>query len=1303
MMYALNKKGAFRRFLAGFIVLVLLVAMFVPPMYTASAASEDLNDVSTITGAGLSKGGASVNGTTVNSTDTLVLRYDFEIKDLLADAMVANVGGDGTTEYPVEIVLPHGLKWTDSSGTTVQMNDGDGKKIGELRITSSIVAVLVFGGNYWDDYSDLNNAHVYLNCALDLAAIAGAQTLPITLMGGTVLNITVGDNKPKAHEVKKAGTYNATTNRFEWTVTLTPGDDVSKLPFTLKDTITDGNHVFVDGSFKVAGVTESETITDAGTKLEYAIATAVSGTPIIFTYETAISDEKLKDSAGSAITARNAAVIEDSDGVAVAPAAAANATATAANTRWLAKNGVVAADGRSINWTVTIITNDRKLDNLKMFDTLPTGLALDTSSVQINGDTIASLASAGAALDTTTAPPKFVVTIPKDGPGSTYKQKYVITYTTEVDASHFDKADGNINFVNAAELEYTWTHHYGPGTGSVSFTLPTIGTGVDVNTNIIQKRATNYNRATHEITWEVTVNPYKVDVISGTITDPLDAVAGKEQTYVGGSFECLTSPLITTTAAADGSAVPVAVGNIGANTHTYTFRTKVVADAHFAFNTTTEYTNTVSFDGSVRVSGNPESVTDSATAKVDVVSKVVEKTGSGYDVATNIVTWKVTVNQNKMPMTDVELFEEIQPNQTFVPGSVKIGINGAPLTDANASDVGYDSIAGELTITLGTITGNEIVVTYQTELDVDNITDFKSETLFTVPNAVTLSRDEHGSLEVTGTQATNNQMLKKVGNRSGNTINYSVEINPNGLTLQAGTTIVDTLPNGLMLDIDTVKLYAATVNAAGAFTQGSEISLGTWSWQNNAAADKFSVTLPAGAARYILEFDCEIADASQAPFVNKIAFDSGDITGDAGEADGNSVAAGAGAGGSGSLSNKAKLVITKEDSIRGIKLAGVEFELWTVLNGEDTIVATDTTNALGQITFFPLTVNREYWLVESGPLAGYTNPEVGGTALDADYIIKATTNKQVIAITITNVPEEGAVSFVKVNNEGSPLEGVSFTIEDVTTGTYTQTATSNALGVVAFTGVPFGEYTLEEDYKVVGHALNTEVFKLTVDADGITYEIVDSADAPLQNGNEIVNIIDARGDIEVTIFVSGSSTPLAGRTFRLVDALGNVIQEETSGADGKLSFLDVALGVAYQIVEIDQSGSYVNSPPVPVKLPEGLGGAEEIDWPKVPYTGNQGGFTSGSNIDRPTQNNNPNPVQPSNPATPGEQPQPTNPTTPGQPTTPGTTDPGTTQPVTPGDLPKTGDSAKTALWFLVCAASFAGLCMVMKVRKKSHK
>lgn len=1114
------------------------------------------------------------SGDTVSSSDALMLRYNFYITEQQGDAILNDLSNN-TKRY---VTLPNGLKLTSSDALVLEADvEGSLKKFADFVMDAGENEVyLIFTGDFWNgDYNAMTDAHIVLPCNLDMGQIQEDETYSIDIGTGTTISVKVGDNQKTAYELKKTGAF--LNNRFTWTITYTPGTQeiAGGYPLTLTDLIDTDTHMYVDGSFAVGGAPQTPLLSAQGDVLSYEISTAPSG-PVVISYETALTDE-MYDGAnhGQATQVQNKARLEDAAQNPVGKEAIATASAPADEKKWLAKTGVV--NGHSIDWTIVVNINDRRLDNLKLFDKQHESLDLLESSILVNGASISTPVSESGP---TNEYKTYSFDLPKSG--GVYLQSYTITYTTDIDEDYFDSAEANTAFDNEAWLEFDWLYYDGSGPYKDDFRTPPSISKVPVDTSIIQKSGT-YNRATHEITWVVTVNPNKVDIVSGTITDVFSDVEGAKQSYVIGSFSSGESLITETSSGAKN--LTVGIGAIGRNTHSFSFKTTVDEKDFYAYNTPDgrEYSNTANFTG--KVSTITGDVTDSATAKVKVVSEVLKKEGAGYDYSTNTITWRATVNQNAMQMQDAVLFETLPEHLSYVEGSALI--NG--LAPAGQQSVELTNGNRDLTITLGDI-GAQTIVSYETTIDVDAYPEFKTAKLVAVANEITLKRaGDFEDLPAAGTQRVQNSLLSKDGALStdGHSIEYAVNINPNGIDLN-GAKVSDRIPDGIMLDIETLELFEASVSAAGVFTQGGAVDGGDWSWTMNAADGSFTVSLPDGPSRYILKYDCLIVDRNLGPFNNEIGMSGSSIGGDAGSSNVEVGAGGGGGGGGVAGGRKANLKITKIDSLRrGVPLEGVEFTLYTQMGGNEMAVDTQVTDANGELTFYMLSPRRDYWLVESGPIDGYGTPVVldggDGTALSA-YGINIQTGGSTEEITITNDPILADVELLKTNDFfDHPLEGVKFEIVDLTPGsTIVRQAESDKSGGLLFEDLPYGTYSLTELETIEYHELNNTVYGLMVNADG-SYTLFDDANAEIAE-KQLVNV-SKKGSIAVQVFDESTGNPLEDWDFSLYDVFGNLVGTQQSDPDGWLRFSGLPLGGRYTIAEtLPGDGKYVETQDLVVEL-----------------------------------------------------------------------------------------------------------------------
>lgn len=901
---------------------------------------------------------------TVSKDKTLYIKYQFNVSP-------GQVGAGA--EY--EVSSPEGLLWNGPKSEKSLMGGikkADGTIIdheyGTLHINTeaspkNVSVSFASDFNETDDEKfggTLNDGNIYVYSGPDPDKADENGKLDIKWNNRTVLTVYVEEKVPKQAKLEKKGELS--DGNFLWTITYTPGKK-EPVPDSIVDRFDPTYQSYVPGSFTVNGTAKPDPAwaADGGNqKMSYPLTNPDTDT-VTLTYKTTPTDNAFKTEGD--VTVSNEAWL--AKGGVKQEGTDDSGTATLGNDKkaWVKKSGEYDAANRCLHWTVTIHTFGRNIADLKMTDELPEGVSLPAQVEVVGYTPITPVTSGGTGKN---GGPKFEVTIPKNTSGG-YDDVYTVRYDTKIDDSYYDGSKPDKAFPNDVTLSFTWY----PLGGGPAFDAITPGDGDSpkVTTNMIQKSG-EYDRSQHQITWKIVVNPYGVDLTGYTITvdDPLT-----DQEYIGPKDGSFPSGVVCNLA---DSAHPVfTITGVTTNKLEFSFITELTNSKDYAGNNPgnkfeKQYRNTAHMEA-VGASGTIKS---DAVGNVDVVSQVVSKAGTDFDYTKNEITWQVVVNQNKMPMKAVSLRDLLPEGLSYVADSLEI--NGSKAGPANTSP---------LEISLGDL-NNEATVKFRTKVDTDKYPDFKNSSQVVIPNEIVLHRDTYDDVRTSGAQSIANKALDKKGavKNNGASIEYTVKLNPLGLSFRGGEVLTDDLPLGLELDVQTVKLYKASVDSTGkVFTPGDPVKLvkgSNFSYEDDGSG--FSIVMPAGKSPYLLTYTADLNGKAVGPFTNEIKFEGfqGDI--------GSSSAAGIGGGGGGggiSYRQKGTIRIIKKDQ-NGNPVPGALFTL-----GQDT----QKTGNDGIATFFRVPVGKH--TLEETPPTGYVLEQDQADKLK-DVEVKKDEDAEVIVI-----------------------------------------------------------------------------------------------------------------------------------------------------------------------------------------------------------------------------------------------------------------------------------------------------------------
>ena len=210
--------------------------------------------------------------------------------------------------------------------------------------------------------------------------------------------------------------------------------------------------------------------------------------------------------------------------------------------------------------------------------------------------------------------------------------------------------------------------------------------------------------------------------------------------------------------------------------------------------------------------------------------------------------------------------------------------------------------------------------------------------------------------------------------------------------------------------------------------------------------------------------------------------------------------------------DKGSISITKTDGNQ--PLSGAVFGLYENKDLADNDPKTAVTNGQGVAEFNDLSAGT-YYLKEITAPNGYALDEtirpfkIGGN------------NDWDVETTIKNTLKEYSLTLVKKGDDGKPLEGVEF---EISGNGITKKSASGRDGVVTFTGLAFGEYTITEVEAPQGYVKAAPI-KVTIDGS-------DSAERVIQ----LEPIENKHTKLTVTKFAEDGKTALPGAEFIIRNA-----------------------------------------------------------------------------------------------------------------------------------------------------------------------
>lgn len=476
----------------------------------------------------------------------------------------------------------------------------------------------------------------------------------------------------------------------------------------------------------------------------------------------------------------------------------------------LKKSGIADKD-KSIAWTIDVNTSLDKIGNAVVSDLIPPGLKLEESSIKVyellpnvdRGPDLGNLVDPSSATYETAVEP--------DGSGFQVKfiapsitSAYRIQYTTLV------TDEDTAKFTNGAKL-----------TGDNGISAADDETITITRTPLFTKKGTYYDKETQTVTWRVQYN-YGEKTISQADALVHDRFNNSME-LVKDSVKVLKP----------GTNVPA--GDIAYNVNPVTDASsggKNGFDLQFDSEVTSAYDieyqtkaiNRIYKDTSVTndiyatVDGKERTGSDSFTFK----SGIGVKSFGGVNYSTKELTWKIVVNEDKQPMTDLVIEDTFTGGGLeFIPGSVQVTSSGAG--PAITPTVKADKPAEGFSLTFAGMFTDKYTITYKTKFIPE-----KSQYL----NKATLDWTEKTPGVTYPIQApfTPNIETQKNGRKDGKSydpkakeLTWEIVANYNGNSIK-NAVLTDKLEADQKLLKDEVKVYKATIGVNGSIDRGAEVT-----------------------------------------------------------------------------------------------------------------------------------------------------------------------------------------------------------------------------------------------------------------------------------------------------------------------------------------------------------------------------------------------------------------------------------------------------------------------------------------------
>lgn len=1092
------------------------------------------------------------------------------------------------------------------------------------------------------ELSQLIKVHFSVSCVLDQQKADDMDTDgdgQITInTQPTPTDVIIEELKP-APPVETTLTKTAQTNGTEttWTVECKVGNKEGNIPNRLVDTLPEGLE-YVEGSASVSPAEGTPTYDDATRTLEYSLPDGAQ--TVTLTYKTTLSPDVLTEfwQYGNQPSFTNQAQAKAGDTV----CATAAKTVSYPLSPLLEKEDIdTDYDEESgkyfVTWGITVDTKGQPLRNLTLQDTYGQALLLDEefskwemkltyvdpdrpdphidiqeTDVVRNPDTNSLTIDLQPYLEKMSGFPD---------------QPFQLSYKMEIDRTALEQGAAQEQFRNTVYAAFQ-TDAMTETKNSVTVTadLP-----VKTENTLLTQEGKSYDRKTRALKWKSTINPgLGIDGMAVNLTKAVYEdrfTAGNQNGYEDQTFgldeaarqtqeqeierqikqqfdeKGLNTATVKVSITEDDTArvLRVELENTGTATISFTYNTYLLNPQHWAANLQTRnFRNQVKLlKDETKISGTPLTKDATASAYVPVSLTVLRKWPMWtYYTDTNRLHWEIRLNEHAAPLGTVRVTDTLPDGVTYVPGSATV--DGQPLDETDTGG-NYVSVEGnQLVFYLQNVSAQKNIQFYTT---VDtNASEFLQKQEKAFLNTAKLEVFDNGQWVQTATAQETAKLkysilqktakLTEGAEKGVQEAQYTVKINPMRTELASaeGETVVvqDTLADGLVLDLESVKLYQGvtpSVNKTNDTTHvytpvinaGEALEVQP---QFDAVLNQLEVPLPASDQPYVLTYTAYVTRTG-VDLDNQVRLLHTNAADNMG-ADNETVkhmTVGGGASLRPPKNRYCSVLLKKVDSSTNQALEGAEFGLYSD-QSEEALLAIGVSGTDGVCT---LSVPKSavagldtlYYKELRAPDGYLVGNNHDWTPITMDEVNASADAPIEVANTKAQNNQLGRLHIVRQDeNTKEPLAGAEFTLYDAD-GLVVTYGVTNLRGELDFDGLkPDAEYTLKETDPPVGYP-------------PIEPQEVQAMQEPeatvVENAVTLVSCTITKTDTDTAALLSGATFGL----YDTADCSGTPLQSKTTDATGTCTFSNLDPREKYWVRELQPRAGYLASSTIyPLDLSE---------------------------------------------------------------------------------------------------------------------